>query len=275
MGTEEKPDLKAISGRLTMNSFDLTAIYAVSSRLSLSLTVPFEHADYSTVQGDFQRHNGSAGGLGDLRLMANTWLLNPINHPDGNINIGLGVKFPTGDERATDDFHTGVNQVLIRPVDIAAQPGDGGWGAVLELQAFQKIVENFYAYLDGFYLINPRDTNGTERPSPAVSLVNTVPDQYFGRGGLSYAFWAEKGLSFSLGGRIDGIPVHDLIGDSNGFRRAGYVVYIDPGLNWAFGKNALSVNVPVALSRNLEPTKTATTGAFADYLVVATYSRRF
>src|SRR6266581_7608324 len=231
MGTEEQPQLHNGGGRLTVNSIDLTAIYAFSSRLGLSLTTPFQHADYSTVQGDGQRHNGSAGGLGDLRLVANTWLLSPIRHPDGNINIGLGMKFPTGDERATDDFHT-FNGVILRPVDVAAQPGDGGWGIVLELQGFQKLIQNLYGYLDGFYLINPRDTNGTERPSPALSLVNSVPDQYLGRVGLSYVVWPAHGLSVSLGGRIDGIPVNDLVGDSDGFRRAGYAIYVDPGLNW-------------------------------------------
>ena len=144
IGTEEQPQLYNVGGRLTVSSIDLTAIYAFSTRLSLNLTVPFQHADYSTIQGDGQRHNGSAGGLGDLRLVANTWLLSPIRHPDGNINLGVGVKFPTGDERATDDFYTS-SGVILRPVDVAAQPGDGGWGIILELQGFQRLIKIFMA----------------------------------------------------------------------------------------------------------------------------------
>jgi hypothetical protein len=105
--------------------------------------------------------------------------------------------------------------------------------------------------------------------------VNSIPDQYLGRAGLAYVIWPSKGLSLSLGGRIDGIPVNDLIGSSDGFRRAGYAIYIDPGVNWVFGKNTLSLNIPVAVDRNLEPTKTSKVGSFADFIVVASYSRRF
>jgi hypothetical protein len=144
------------------------------------------------------------------------------------------------------------------------------------MQAFQKVAQDLYAYVAGLYLINPREKNGTERPSPASSLVNSVPDQYFGRAGLSYVFWPSMGLSFSLGGRIDGIPVDDLIGGTdNGFRRAGYAIYVDPGLNWSLGKNSFSLNTPVAVERNLERTSNSTTGSFADFVVVASFSRRF
>jgi len=274
-GTEQQPQLHAVGGRNTVNSFDLSATYALDFRFSLSLTLPFEHDDFSLINDDGRRHSGSSGGLGDLRLVGNAWLLNPPEHPNGNLNLGLGVKFPTGDDRATENFYTANGQVLLRPVDIAAQPGDGGWGIVAQIQGFQKLARNLYGYVDGFYLINPQDVNGTQRPSPTSSLVNSIPDQYLGRAGLSYVIWLAKALSFSLGGRIDGIPVNDLIGSSDGFRRAGYAAYIDPGLNWVFGKNTLSLNIPVAVERNLEATKYSSAGAFADFIVVAGYSRRF
>ena len=124
-------------------------------------------------------------------------------------------------------------------------------------------------------MLNPRNENGTERPSPASTVVNSVPDQYLGRGGVSYIVWPSKGLSISVGGRIDGIPPTDLWGNSDGFRRAGYAVYVEPGLNWSFGKNVLSVSVPVAVRRNLERTKYSFAGGFADYLVVAGFSHQF
>jgi hypothetical protein len=274
-GTQERPDLYNVGGRLTINSFDLTATYQVNSRLGLSLTMPFQHADYSTIQGDGLRHTGSAGGLGDLRLLASVWLFDPPHSPNGNLNFGVGVQAPTGDERAVDDYHLAGGSVILRPVDIAAQPGDGGWGFFLQLQGFQEIVQHLYGYISGYYLFNPQDTNGTERPSPAMPGVNTVSDQYLGRIGLSWAVLPSKGLSITLGGRIDGVPVHDAIGDSNGFRRAGYSIYIDPGVNWVFGKNILSINVPVAVERNLQQTSTANVGALADFIVVASFSRQF
>ena len=65
------------------------------------------------------------------------------------------------------------------------------------------------------------------------------------------------------------------MGESNGFPRAGYAVYVDPGVNWVLGDNTLSVNVPVAVARNLQQTPGSTTGAFADYIIVAAFSHRF
>jgi len=79
----------------------------------------------------------------------------------------------------------------------------------------------------------------------------------------------------SLGARIDGIPATDLVGESDGFRRAGYSLYVDPGISWSFGRNALSVNVPVAVRRNLERTQYSFSGAFPDYLVLAGFSHVF
>jgi hypothetical protein len=283
VGSAEQPQLHEAGGRNTIHSIDVTATYEISPRFSASATVPFLHDEFSLINDDHQRHGGSSGGLGDARLVANGWLLDPAQHSNGNVTLGLGVKFPTGDDRATADYYTSNGQVLIRPVDVAAQPGDGGWGIFLDLQGFQKVVKNLYAYMSGFYLINPRDQNGTERPSPLSTAVNSVPDQYLGRAGLSYNIWPKFGLSVALGGRIDGIPVNDLVGGNDGFRRAGYAIYLDPGVNWAFGKNTLSVNVPVAVERNLQAspyldngvTKISAGGAFADFILVAAYSRSF
>jgi hypothetical protein len=274
--------LHRLGGRNTIHSIDLDATCQITPRFSGTLTLPFLHDDFSLPNDDGKRHEGSSGGLGDMRLVGNAWLLSPPEHPNGNINIGIGVKFPTGDARATDTYFT-TNGPIIRPVDIAAQPGDGGWGLFLELQAFQKLMNNLYTYASGFYLINPRDTNGTEKPSPKSTAVNSVPDQYLGRVGLSYSIWPAKGLAVTLGARIDGVPVTDAVGDSHGFRRAGYALYVDPGINWAFGQNTLSVNFPVAVQRNLQAStyvdngalKTSSAGAIADFIVVAAFSRRF
>ena len=55
-----------------------------------------------------------------------------------------------------------------------------------------------------------------------------------------------RGLSVSLGGRIDGVPVEDLVngGDAN-FRRPGYSAFVDPGLDLSRGSNTFTLNVPV------------------------------
>src|SRR5580765_7639696 len=85
IGTEEQPQLYNQGGRHAINSFDLNLSYALSDRLALSLTVPFMHDEFSNIQGDGQRHSGSSGGLGDLRLVGSTWLFKPGDHPNGNV----------------------------------------------------------------------------------------------------------------------------------------------------------------------------------------------
>ena len=275
IGTEEQPQLYDLGGRHAIHSFDANLSYGLNDRLALSLTVPFMHDDFSNIHGDGQRHSGSSGGLGDLRLIGSTWVFKPGDHPNGNVNLGIGVKFPTGEYRATDDYHLANGTTILRPVDIAAQPGDGGFGLMLQFQGYQKLAGNLFGYLSGYYMMNPRNENGTERPNPATPVVNSVPDQYLGRAGVSYVVWPSQGLSISVGARIDGIPATDLWGDSDGFRRAGYAVYVEPGVNWSFGNNIASVSVPVAVRRNLERTQYSSSGGFADFLVVAGFSRRF
>ena len=103
---------------------------------------------------------------------------------------------------------------------------------------------------------------------------------YVGRTGLSNSIWPKQGLSLSLGGRVEGIPVHDLVGGSDGYRGAGYVVSIEPGLAWSRGRNTFTVSAPVAVARNRQQT-VPNRGAgvhygadFSDFFIQAGYIRR-
>src|SRR5204862_370063 len=72
-------------------------------------------------------------------------------------------------------------------------PGDGGWGAIVDLQAFLR-AWRFTLYLQGLYLFNPRDTNGviTNRPGPGEGVMS-VADSYLAAAG---AFFSIPGLPF-------------------------------------------------------------------------------
>jgi len=294
-GSEEVPDPAPpeLYANTHVHSFDFTVTYGLTRRFSLTLEVP---SQYGTRESYYEhdgvsRHTMSAGGLGDLRLVGNLWLLAPDKHPDENISLGLGLKAPTGDYGATDYSYRATGPVL-RPVDPAIQPGDGGWGMLFVLQAFKNFSKNSVAYLQGSYLSNPREMNGTETTNgdlPAFTggdigyTINSVPDQYMGRVGLAYSIWPKQGLSLSLGARIDGVPVRDLMGGSQGFRVPGYVIYIEPGLSISKGKNFFSLTVPVAVerhaSKSLADRRTGNPlggyAAFADFLITASYSRLF
>jgi hypothetical protein len=140
--------------------------------------------------------------------------------------------------------------------------------------------------------MTPQEQNDTEypladRPFTAAFLTplqthNSIPDQYFGRGGFNYLVLPKQGLAVSLGARIEGIPAYDAIGDSMGFRRPGYTISIDPGMAWTYKKISLSVSVPVAAYRNrLQSAPEAALNrppgdaAFADYSILASFNYRF
>ena len=273
--------------------WDVSATYAVTKRISLTLELPIQYGSRtnSAEHDGVHVHTMRAAGIGDMRLSANFWLLSTDKHPDQNISLGLGVKAPTGDDAASDYSFRPTGPEL-RPVDPAIQPGDGGWGIILSGNAFTKVYKNTFAYLNGFYLINPRETNGVHTVNFDVPpfthgdkglMFDSVPDQSMVRGGLAAAIWPKIGLSGSLGARWEGIPSHDLIGGSDGWRLPGYSVSIEPGVSISYGKEYLSVTAPVAVyrygivsvpfARTQDPT--GGVASFADFQINVTYSHEF
>jgi hypothetical protein len=283
-----------------VNGFDLSLAYQATPRFSFTLEIPVQEG----VRKSFYEHdltklthayNMRAGGVGDLRLVGNVWVFEPDRHPEGNISIGLGIKVPTGADDAMDYSHRATGLVL-RPVDPAIQPGDGGVGIVTEISGFQRIYKNSYAYLQGVYLMNPRDSNGVQQPTgdePDFTLnqfgyiFNSVPDQYLGRGGFGYVIWPKWAMSLTLGSRIEGLPVHDVIGDDHGFRQPGYAISVEPGISAAAGRWSVTVTGPVAVERHADQNTTDIRltkkfgvqfgghAAFQDYLLTANVSFAF
>lgn len=304
-GRDEQPD-RVANGSEVINhssSLDVTLIYAYSSRLNINLNVPlvynrrsslYEHGLVNGTNRFNERHSTGSKGLGDIRLSANYWLFDPETNQKGNLSFGLGVKSNSGNYNYQDNFYNvGENgQQAIRSVDQSIQPGDGGWGLTVEMQGYRQLFDKVFVYGNAFYLANPRETNGTRTyretltPVLANEAIMSVPDQYMARAGVSYAT-PLHGLSASLGWRIEGIPVYDLVGGSGGFRRPGYVTSIEPSLAYMKGRTTLSLNVPVALVRNRTQSVTdketeRLTGkprqgdaAFADYSVSVGFGYRF
>lgn len=300
-GTQELSDMPGMApGEQVINtvhSFDLGVSYTFKTRYSLSLSLPIQHGERTSREEhlgmdrlDLPQYTTRATGIGDLRLVGDYWLFNPERSPHGNLAVGLGVKFPTGSHDETDDFTTPAG-IVNQPVDQAIQPGDGGWGLIMQLQGFQRIVDRLDFYGNGFYLANPREQNGTARVPvvmggqampTAPDSENSVPDQYLVRGGLSYAVWPKAGLAVSLGGRLEGSPSSDLIGGDDGFRRPGYTVSIEPGLNWMYKRHGLAITAPVAMERNRQRSQTDRElgramypGSFADWTLLVSYAFRF
>lgn len=296
-GTEEEPDRVANNSEVINHShaWDFFLTYGISDRFYTSITIPTVINARSSLyeHGREERNSSFSRGLADIRAGIGYWLLDPIDNPEGNIAVGLGIKLPTGNYNATDIFYNvgPEGSPEVRPVDQSIQPGDGGFGLTLDFQFYQKVATGLFAYGGGFYLLNPRETNGIrtfrETLSPILEneAVMAVPDQYSVRTGLSYSL--SNVISASLGARFDAVPVKDLIGGNEGFRRPGNVLSLEPGIAYIHQNFTLNLNVPLALRRDRPQSVTdrqteISTGtprngdaAFADYLINFGISYRF
>src|SRR4029077_16714088 len=203
---------------INVHPVNVNVTYAATDRFSVRLTVPVSYGSQSRFYADTARHVAHAGGIGDIGLVGTTWLVNPVTHPTGNLAFGAGIKFPTGDYRFADAYFLANQSPVTFPVDQAIELGDGGWGVILQGQAFRQVFPRAFAYFTVSYLVSPRNQTDVVRAptSPGSTVHVSVPDVYTGRLGLSYGLLPEQGLSLSLGGRVDGIPYHDLIGGSDG-----------------------------------------------------------
>ena len=278
----------------TQQLYDVGASYNVTQRFSVSGLIPVVNATWSLptpTSGTLgPRREQNASGLGDVSAQARYWLLDPAKHPRGNWSLGFGIKAPTGDYANEDnypDIFTGANDTE-KVVDQSIQPGDGGWGYLFDIQAY-KALKHVTFFGSGTYLANPKDTNdaasilvGLGIPpsaSTAELQVNSVVDNYLVRAGAVFPV-KQSGFAMSLAFRIEGLPRYDLIGDSHGWRRPGYETFIEPGFIYSFGKQTLSLYVPIGLVQNRLANPTDTNGlpgdaTFPEYIILAGYSYRF
>jgi hypothetical protein len=273
-----------VINKVVTQDFNLTRVF--NSRWSVDVDIPFadnSRSQLNTTPGT--RFSTHTFGLGDIRATGYYWLFNPEVSHNFNVQVGLGVKFATGAYNLEDYFlqKDGTTR-LLGPVDQSIQLGDGGTGITAEINTYYNFTSIFGLYGNFYYLANPRDVNGTPRslstPSAttiaATGDVESVPDQYLIRIGGSIMV---KHFDFSLGFRDDCLPVHDLLGNSDGFRRPGYILQAEPGITWHVKNLALYAYVPVAIIRDRTQSvpdirQTELTGvythgdaAFADYVV--------
>ena len=276
------------------HAIDFGVLYGISNRLGVILNAPIVYYDRSSLyehygnsvrtNPDQLRFHTGAVGIGDLRFTANYWLFNPLTSFKGNFSVGLGVKAPTGKANVEDEFHRltsdGRDSVVVRPVDQSIQLGDGGWGLNFETQGYHTLFRNSSVFFNGFYLFNPKDVNntltrGTLAGTDPLLAYHSVADQYAARLGVNYVILPKAGFSASLAGRIEGIPSHDVFGSSEGFRRPGYIVSLEPSISYTHNFS-FTLNLPIALYRNrtksvydlADPTgQRHGDAAFADYLV--------
>jgi hypothetical protein len=109
----------------------------------------------------------------------------------------------------------------------------------------------------------------------------SISDEYLLESGFAHPLPKVRGLTFTVGPRMEGVPAEDLIGGSLGFRRPGYAISIEPGVQYVHGRTILTASVGKAIYRNrtvsVPDRMNGTRGdaAFADYVWLASLSHRF
>lgn len=303
VGADYQPQREAANNNVINDtqSLDLGITYSFTDRFLLAVNLPinfnlrssmYEHyGNAASGNPDQKRFSTMANGIGDVRFTAYYWMLDPLKHAKGNFSLGFGVKLPTGNSNVMDVVHRrksdGADYTVEKGVDQSIQLGDGGVGINLEIQGYQQLFPRASLYYNAFYLSNPRNTNTTLQNAPDRPVTDlmvkyhSVADQYAGRVGLNYVVSSKAGIGATLGARLEGIPAYDLIGESEGFRRPGFIFSIEPGVSYTRHNTMLFVSLPLATQRNR--IKSASDwannkhgdAAFADYLLSATISQRF
>lgn len=286
-GTHEEPERQELGTdvRNSVHTFDHSLSYRLDDRWRFSASLPMQFARRSSLyeHDRVNRHRMQANGIGDLRLMAYRDFSPKMSEgtPWGFV-LGLGVKLPTGEDDVTDIAYRPGGPER-RTVDQSIQPGDGGTGLIVELQAWRQLWnERTYGFFTGSYLINPRNTNGvpTFRNQPSEAIMS-VPDTYQVRTGLTRVLSPQRGVSGDLALRLEGVPAFDLIGGEDGFRRPGYALYIEPALNVVRGVHRFSIGLPIAIERNrIKSASDRREGrhgdaAFADHLLQISWGVRW
>jgi len=300
VGDEEQTQRQAEGSQVIndIHLIDLSVSYALPKRFTATLSVPFQFAMRSQAVRDnrirnqfgngtvIDRYETQADGLSDVKVLATAWLLDPDHNKKQNVSVGLGVLFPTGEKDAKDVFKVfatnsaGLYQprAETRNVDNSIQPGAGAWGIIFDIYGFMEVFENFNVFAAGTYIATPEEDAGVyDGAGGNTGQIWSVGDSYLFRAGAGYTFLPKYGLTLTLGGRLEGTPSTDLIGGSEGRRRPGFAISIEPGLVFAKKGWFASFSAPVALYRNRERNFAGQDGdaAFADFMTLATVGRSF
>jgi len=295
-GSHEEPNRVAEGSQVVNNVHlaDLSLSYYFNPQTSVTVAMPYLMATRSSglrdENGDVvQRYTRSNNrGIGDISVTGKHLIWDPASHPRSNLSLGLGVKLPTGDNMqlqnrlSLDD--AGDYVVTTSTADNSVQPGDGGFGIIFEVGGYRVLNQSGSVALYGTttYIVSPQETSGVIfRPDRPGEEEVSIADQYVARAGVQMGPSSWRGFSAGLGGRIEGIPVHDIIGGSNGRRRPGYMLSIEPSVSWTRGAHSFTFALPWAVERNRQRSVsdlirgTQGDAAFPDYLAIASWSVRF
>ena len=221
-----------VENRINIVTADL--MYQWTPRISFEINIPFLFASRKTQNSPIKY---AAQGMGDTILAANAWVLNPKKTHRGNASVGIGLLLPTGNDDVQNTVNsntTGAGPAVevTAPVDYSIQPGNGGYGMVVQWEGFRAVGNHLIFYTDGDYIASQGDTNGVQRATSTTTPLNNHvarSDQYLLEAGISIPIEQVRGLAVLFGPRDEGVPARNLLPNSNdGFRRPGFAVSAGP-----------------------------------------------
>lgn len=265
-GVLQRTDLYATNSQVNEGgvTLDLEAGYGLSRQLSLNVIAPVVlYSHWSTVLAG-KRYDQTAHGIADTTITATYWLFNCDRYPEKNISFTTGFRAPTGNSNAQVMYPNSLGQDFkMRPVFPGIQPGSGAWGWRISMDGFQRI-KRFTLFGTGIYTFSLRDQNntyalgvtlnpaGVNATAPNLRFIST-PDSYLFNAGLATTVPKVKRVTAVLQGRIAGVPVHNVLTRTIGFRQPGYYVTVEPGLIFSTSLANYSVSAPIRVQAATRP----------------------
>jgi hypothetical protein len=269
-----------VENKINLENFSAT--YQLSPRFALTLDVPLltasRHSNDSSIVY-------TSSGIGDISFVASGWLWNPKRHARGNVQLGIGILGPTGKDNVSNVVESSSGTTTTTIVDYSIQPGQGGWGIPLQWSSYINALSSQF-YFNGSYLGMLEDINGvqtTTKVNPVtLTQYNAIMDQYLMEAGVAHPISKIRGLTLTFGPRMEGVPSRNLFptGNDLGFRRPGFAVSAEPGIQYARHGNVLTLTIARAIyrdrTRSVPDILTDGHGdaAFANWVWLASYSFR-
>jgi hypothetical protein len=267
-----------VENKINLENFFVT--YQLNPRFSVSADIPLLTASRHTNNSPIIY---TSAGIGDSSILLQGWVWDPRENGRGNIQLGVGVLFPTGKDNVKNTIlNNGVVQTV--PVDHSIQPGQGGWGIPLQWASFVNWGSS-QLYFNGSYTMVTKDLGALRNSNPnpiTLTQYNAVTDQYLLEGGAAHPFKKVRGLAVLFGPRMEGVPARNLlpVGDNLGFRRPGFAISVEPGVQYVRNGQMFSFTIARAIyrDRTVSVPDSLTGGhgdaAFANWVWLATYTFR-
>jgi hypothetical protein len=268
-----------VENKINLENFSAT--YQLTPRFSLTADIPLLTASRHTNNSPIIY---TSSGIGDSSILAQGWIWDPTENTRGNIQVGLGLLLPTGKDNVANTVSSN-GKTTTTIVDYSIQPGQGSFGIPLQWAAYKNWRSSQF-YFNGSYTMMLKDlgilrSNATPNPL-TLTQYNAVSDQYLLEAGVAHPLAKVRGLTVIFGPRMEGVPAHNLlpVGDNLGFRRPGFAISAEPGIQYARNGNIFTATIARAIyrdrTRSVPDDLTGGHGdaAFANWVWLASYNFR-